>query len=282
VARLLGKSNLRFSGDASSPVTFPDCADAGSAKILANDTNVQLAGTTFSGSFSAVDAEISGFYDASNDDANTVELLASTTLLQQLLDTDAVTYVAAFLKNTDDIEGQARRLQKRLRDEGVAVSVLTFRDDRVNEFYTGTMDFLNSIVLFVGLVVSMVIVLSIVNSMTMSVIERSREIGSLRALGFRRADILGIFVREAALLGFAGVLLGLFVAYTLALGVNAMGWSFHPPALASRVPFMLVPRVSQAIGLAVVLFALVLVGARIAVRRKVCQNIVSLLTHTAG
>lgn len=63
--------------------------------------------------------------------------------------------------------------------------------------------------------------LGVLNTMLMSILERTREIGVLRALGWGRHDILGMILREAIILGvlggFASILIGVFLAYLLTL-----------------------------------------------------------------
>jgi putative ABC transport system permease protein len=59
----------------------------------------------------------------------------------------------------------------------------------------------------------------VLNAMLMSVFERTREIGVLRALGWRRRAVLGQVLQEAALLGLLGGILGILVA----LGLVALG-----------------------------------------------------------
>src|SRR4030095_2624089 len=76
--------------------------------------------------------------------------------------------------------------------------------------------------------------------MSISVTERTREIGVRKALGARRAEILSHFLREAASLTSPGVLIG------IALGAG-IGWAVH---LASGFPISL-PWWSFAIGLGV-------------------------------
>ena len=67
--------------------------------------------------------------------------------------------------------------------------------------------------------------LGIANTMYTSVLERTREIGTMKAVGAKNKDILTIFLIESGLLGLIGgiigALLGLGFAYTASLGVNA-------------------------------------------------------------
>jgi putative ABC transport system permease protein len=57
--------------------------------------------------------------------------------------------------------------------------------------------------------------LAVMNTMLMAVIERTREIGVLRALGWGRRSILGLILREALMLGFLGGLIGILIAFGL-------------------------------------------------------------------
>jgi ABC-type lipoprotein release transport system permease subunit len=60
----------------------------------------------------------------------------------------------------------------------------------------------------------------VLNAMLMAVLERTREIGVLRALGWRRARILRMILNEAILLGLLGGLLGIGIAFALAYALN--------------------------------------------------------------
>ena len=59
--------------------------------------------------------------------------------------------------------------------------------------------------------------LGVMNTMLMAVLERTREIGVLRALGWRRRRILGMILQEAVLLGVLGGVTGILIALGLGL-----------------------------------------------------------------
>ncbi len=60
----------------------------------------------------------------------------------------------------------------------------------------------------------------VMNTMLMAVLERTREIGVLRALGWRRRRVLGMIMRESALLGILGGLVGIGIAFSIGYGLS--------------------------------------------------------------
>jgi putative ABC transport system permease protein len=97
----------------------------------------------------------------------------------------------------------------------------------------------SSLALLIGIV-------GIANTMVMSVYERTREIGTLRALGWKREQILALIELEAATLGLGGGFLG------LALGWGALRLLAKLPKTASLVSASLGwPVVAEALGIAV-------------------------------
>jgi putative ABC transport system permease protein len=67
----------------------------------------------------------------------------------------------------------------------------------------------------IGAVSLFVATVGIVNTMYVSVMERTREIGILKAIGYRPKQIMGMFLSEAALTGVVGGVCGLGLGYAL-------------------------------------------------------------------
>jgi putative ABC transport system permease protein len=80
--------------------------------------------------------------------------------------------------------------------------------------------------LFTG-VFMFVALLGIVNTMLMSVFERTREIGTMMSLGARRRSILSLFLIEAAVLGCGGGLAGAGVGTAFVIWLGRRGLHFH-------------------------------------------------------
>jgi putative ABC transport system permease protein len=84
----------------------------------------------------------------------------------------------------------------------------------------------NSDVKFLGIFFTILIIVSIftmTNTMSMSIFERTKEIGTLRAIGVEKKTILTLFSLEAALVGFAGSLLGIIAGGFVCFIINLFG-----------------------------------------------------------
>jgi len=74
----------------------------------------------------------------------------------------------------------------------------------------------------IGAVSLFVATVGIVNTMYVSVMERTREIGILKAIGYRPKQIMGMFLSEAALTGVIGAFCGLILGYVLSFLMGGM------------------------------------------------------------
>ena len=117
----------------------------------------------------------------------------------------------------------------------------------IDQFKSATKIF-NSIIFGVALISLLVGGLSVVNTMTMSVLERTREIGIRKAIGASHRQIVGHFLGESAFIGFLGGATGLALGWIAAVVVNALMEN------SGTVLFLVTPRL--AIG--AVVFAIVL------------------------
>jgi ABC-type lipoprotein release transport system permease subunit len=77
---------------------------------------------------------------------------------------------------------------------------------------------ITGLLMFILLVI---VVIGILNTLAIAIRERTREIGTLRAIGMQRTKVLWLFLLEAALLGLAGTACGALLGVALAAAVNA-------------------------------------------------------------
>jgi|APLak6261679142_1056127.scaffolds.fasta_scaffold00045_61 ABC-type lipoprotein release transport system permease subunit len=97
---------------------------------------------------------------------------------------------------------------------------LTNWHDEVN-FVAWTVDLMSALSFFLGAVLLQVIGVGIMIVMWISIRERTREIGTLRAIGMQRTSVLLMFLTEGFLLGLLATLGGAVLGVSLSLGLNA-------------------------------------------------------------
>jgi putative ABC transport system permease protein len=99
----------------------------------------------------------------------------------------------------------------------------------LSDFYRKSVVLLSRQLDGVALLIGVIIVLGISNTLTMNVLERTGEIGTLMAMGTPRRQILRLFVLEGLLLGVIGGVVGLAIGYLLAQALSYVGIPMPPP-----------------------------------------------------
>lgn len=284
LAQLLGKARIHDDFRGHPPdVVVPDCAKPDlAARQIASDANIQLAGLSFDGSLAAVDGEVVNVFHTPSAETEDQTIHAPLATLQALYATDAVTYVAVFLRDVQQTDVFAGDLRQQLAARGVRADVYTYRDARVNPYYVGSMGFLGSMATFIVILVAAVVALGILNAGTLTVFERSREIGTFRALGYTRRHVAGLFVREALLLTVGGMTLGLALAHSAAWLVSALDVRVTPPGVPGTLRLELTPGPLVYLGIASLLLPLSLLVTWVVARGRARERPSDLLAATTA
>jgi|tagenome__1003787_1003787.scaffolds.fasta_scaffold20856415_2 putative ABC transport system permease protein len=129
---------------------------------------------------------------------------------------DTITHIVVYPTPGADAAALAARLEAALPD------VTTVTASEFDESVGSIANLLGGIIVGVGLISLVVGGLSVVNTMAMSVNERTREIGIKRAIGGTRRRIVAELVAEAGVIGLIGGLIGLALgAVAVAVGNQA-------------------------------------------------------------
>tara|TARA_Y100000310_G_scaffold69026_1_gene64374 strand:+ start:2301 stop:3518 length:1218 start_codon:yes stop_codon:yes gene_type:complete len=149
--------------------------------------------------------------------------------LKNLLDIgDEIDIIGLTVENSKISEETAERIKEALRkDRGLKEGEEDFSVQTPSQVLGAVTDILTAVnVVVVGIAMISLIVggIGIANTMYTSVLERKKEIGTMKAIGARNSDILMIFLIESGLLGLVGgiigVLIGIGIAFGVAFGAN--------------------------------------------------------------
>jgi putative ABC transport system permease protein len=186
--------------------------------------------------------------------------------------------VVVLLKEDVDVDAAARDVAKELAAAGRPVVVKTWLETAA--FYKQVKLLYVAIFFFMGLVLSTVVILATANTMTMSVFERTREIGTLLAIGMERGQIRTLFLLEGLLLGVVGSAAGAVASFVLRLMLNASGIKLPPPPGGTRGNILHVDFIPLAYGLGFAVMSLtLLIAAWWPARRAARLNPVEALGH---
>jgi putative ABC transport system permease protein len=252
-------------------------AKAGEARIELLAANVHGAPNV--ASLVAVKAEQQGFKEL--DDMLVGMHLAQAQRLLYGSDRPQATAVVLQLMHTRQIPAAKARLAELLSStlQGEPLEVQDF--EVLNPFYGQAVGMFAAIFGFMAVLIGAIVLFTIGNTMSMAVMERTAEIGTLRAMGLRRSGILRLFVGEGLLLGLIGAAAGVAAALGVAWLVNHSGLTWLPPGQVDPVP--LTVRVwgeaSLMLGTAAGLTAVAVVSAWWPARRAARMHIVDALRH---
>jgi putative ABC transport system permease protein len=193
------------------------------AKI--ND-KVVLIGKTATGGVNAAECTVRGTFRTITKAYDDSALRVPIQIAHRLMRNDGVHLWVVLLRATEETEAayiKARRLIAGLPDLEVTPWY------QLADFYTKTATLLSRQVTVVQLIVAVIVGLSILNSMTMAIMERTGDIGTSMALGASRSVVLAQFIVEGGLIGLFGGLLGVAIALPLAQVISAIGIPMPPP-----------------------------------------------------
>lgn len=131
----------------------------------------------------------------------------------------------------------------------------------LNPVYDQVSKLFNLIFSFISMIMGLIVIFTLVNAMTMNVLERFNEIGSLRALGVRRSHIRALFMCEGFLLGIIGVTVGAILSIAFGQMINSLNLTWIAPGSVRAAPFVIQvldsPGTVLATGIKIVLIAVI-------------------------
>jgi putative ABC transport system permease protein len=196
-------------------------------------SSLTLMATTKDGALNAVDVTVAGLLDQGVKELNDRALVTSLGTAEALLDAEgARSRLSVVLKDPRRLDAGLAAVRQALPAGAAAVG---WRD--LAAFYKQVRMLYLFIFGFMGLVLFLVVWLATANTLLMSVMERVREFGVLRALGLQPGQLVRLLQWEGAAIGALGGVLGLIAALALRAAANAARIEMPaPPGSAHGYP----------------------------------------------
>jgi putative ABC transport system permease protein len=225
----------------------------------------------------AMDIQVNGVYDTGNDFSNDKFMRFNFKFAQSLLNTQSAERIVVLLKDWQETERMRTILLKKIKVAGIDCEIRTW--DELSLGFSKMKSYLDTIFMFLFSIVLVIVVMTTINTMGMAILERTREIGTLRALGLKFRGVSVLFALEGALLGLCGGILGIILHTCVWAIIKVYPLHYTPPGFSMPVP-MMVDMVPWMLLLLLLNFVILsTIAAIIPARRAARKNIVNALGH---
>jgi len=204
---------------------------------------VVVSATTETAQVNAIDMPIAGFIDGAFREVDKRIAHMSLEDAQRLLDTDKITMITVLLKDPNASGAFAKRMNAAAVAAGLNLDIVPWYEHTVAAYVLGGIDMLHVFRNLFMFIVVAIGVISVANTMMKSVNERTREIGTLRSLGFLRSQLVFIFSMEGLFLALIACFIGLILTLAVTFIVGQLGLTYKAGILSIPITLriMMVP-----------------------------------------
>ena len=142
-------------------------------------------------------------------------------------DSKKVNTINVQLKSPEDIDKVAKLLESFFKQNGLDLEVIKL--STFNPQIQKVIGMFSVIFAFVSLIIGLIAIFTVSNTMTMSIMERFNEIGTLRSMGLRRSGVRTYFLLEGTIIGIFGATMGVALALVITSVINSIGLMWTPP-----------------------------------------------------
>jgi len=197
-------------------------------------SRINLAGFAVTESLNAMTIDVAGTFKFFNSEMEAQATFVPLALAQGLLRTDGVDRVIVRLSESTAVEATATSIQASFDQEGLDLEVRPWED--IAPFYTEMKSFYGAIDGLSTVAVFLLAFFGILQVLMMSFMERTREVGTLRAVGTKRSQVFRMFLTEGVVLGILGGLLGVAAGFGIGAAINAADIVWMYPGATQPAP----------------------------------------------
>jgi putative ABC transport system permease protein len=199
---------------------------AKSIGVKPGDSIVLLANTV-GGSINAFDMTVKGTFFTSFKEFDDRALRMPIDIAKQLIRTDGIQTLVVVLDKTSNTSVVKNEILNTIKSRHMALEIRTWK--QLADFYNKTVELYGRQFFVLKLIITIIVVLSIFNTINMAIWERTREIGTIMAMGYKKMDIMKLFLAEGMILGLLGGIAGIIAGIAAARIISFFGIPMPPP-----------------------------------------------------
>ncbi len=237
---------------------------------------VTLVITLAAGAVNTLDFELIGVFQSFSKEFDSRAVRIPLEAAKSLMDTDGAHLIVGMLDRTENTSVTVNALKQRFFKDGY--EIVSWNE--LSDFYEKTVELYDRQFGVLRLIILIMVLLSVVNSVNMTLFERTREFGTMLAVGNRSDTVFNLIMLESLCLGTLGALIGMALGCLAALGISAIGIPMPPPPNANLGYTALIRLESASVLTAGAIGFIAAVLATIMPARKAAQlDIVEALRH---
>jgi len=190
---------------------------------------VNLVISLAQGAVNTLDFEVIGIFQSFSKDFDARAIRIPLSAARDLMDNRSAHLMVVLLDRTEDTDKVYASLKSRLESRGYELA--DWRE--LSDFYDKTLKLYDRQFGVLRLIILLMVLLSVTNSVNMTLFERTREFGTLLALGDKPSTVFQLIMTESALLGVFGAGVGIVVGCLAAMLISAVGIPMPPPPNAN-------------------------------------------------
>lgn len=190
---------------------------------------VTLVMTLSAGAVNTLDFELVGVFQSFSREFDARAVRIPLDAAKSLMDTPASHLIVAMLEHTEDTPAAVHALKQKYSKDGYEITAW----NELSDFYEKTVELYDRQFGVLRLIILVMVLLSVVNSVNMTLFERTREFGTMLAVGNRSTTVFRLIMAESLCLGLLGAGLGMAAGCISAIGISAIGIPMPPPPNAN-------------------------------------------------
>ncbi len=186
-----------------------------------------LLTNTVGGSLNAFDMNVKGIFFTASKEFDDRALRLPIDIAGQLIRTKGIQTLVVLLDQTENTLSVKENILKTIQSMDTELEIRIW--SQLADFYNKTVELYGRQFFILKLIITIIVILSIFNTINMAIWERTREIGTIMAMGYKKTDIMKLFLAEGFILGILGGIAGILIGTLLAWGISFFGIPMPPP-----------------------------------------------------